>query len=87
MQFPWTVPWLVDAVFSFQGFLRAPKDNNSGSLKVFPCRNAREPIEYKVFSEQTDKGRINLLKGFVSYLLRHLSEISGRTFEMNDYFS
>lgn len=82
-----TLPWFVDTIFSFQGFLRAPKDNNSNSLKVFPHRNAGESIEYKSFSEQSDQGRINLLKGFVSYLLRHLSEVSGRTFEMNDYFS
>lgn len=81
------LPWFIDTIFSFQGFLSAPKDNNSDSLKVFAHRNSQAVIEYKALFEQTEQGRIKLLKGFVSYLLRYLSEISGRNFEMNNYLS
>ena len=81
------LPWFVDVIFSFQGFLRAPKDNNSDSLKVCTYRNTQTLIEYKAFLDQTDQGRINLLKGFVAYLLRYLSEVSGRNFEVNTYLT
>lgn len=81
------LPWLIDTVFSFQGFLRAPKDEGSKSLRVYSCRSSGDEIEYSLFKEKSQSGRIKLLKGFISYLLRYLDEVTGRPFDVNAYFS
>ncbi len=81
------LPWFIDTTFSFQGFLSAPKDDNSLSLKVLTHRDSQALVEYSRLEDGTEQGRIKILKVFVSYLLRYLSQVSGRNFEMNDYFS
>ena len=82
------IPWFVDSVFSFQGILRAPKDTDSESLKPFLCRSSNDKICYREIIEDTnEQGQIKVLKGFVAYLLQYLNEVSGRTFDMNKYFS
>jgi hypothetical protein len=81
------LPWFIDTTFSFQGFLRAPKDKDSESLRVYSSRSSSDQINYKIFQEDNESGRIKLLKGFISYLLRYLDEVTGRSFDMNAYFS
>jgi hypothetical protein len=81
------LPWLIDTTFSFQGFLRAPKEKGSESLRVYSCRSSGDEIDYRVFQEESESGQIKLLKGFISYLLRYLDEVTGRSFDMNAYFS
>jgi hypothetical protein len=43
--------------------------------------------QVELVQEEGEIGRIKLLKGFVAYFLQHLNEVSGRTFDMNTYFS
>lgn len=82
------LPWFVDAVFSFQGVLRAPKDPNGESLKVYSHRYPNDDIKYKEFIEDAnEQGQIKILKGFVAYILQYLNEVTGRIPNMNEYFS
>lgn len=81
------LPWLVDTTYSFQGFLRAPKEKNTDSLRVYPSRLPSDQIDYKAFQEENESGRIKLLKGFISYLIQHLNDVTGRSFDMNAYFA
>ncbi len=81
------LPWFVDIIFSFQGFLRATKNTENDSLQIFAKRTPDDKIDYREIVDVCDEGRVKLLKGFSAYLLQYLNEVSGRTFDMNDYFS
>jgi hypothetical protein len=56
-------------------------------LRVYSSRSSSDQIDYEVFQEENESGRIKLLKGFISYLLRYLDEVTGRSFDMNAYLS
>lgn len=80
------IPWFIDMVYSCGGYLKAPKDNNS--LKVYSYKTTQDKHTYYIYDpERTKLTRVKILQGFIAYLLRYLSEVSGRTFDMNDYFS
>ncbi len=81
------LPWFVDTVFSFQGYLRAPKNTEDDSLWVFSTRSSKDKIEFKEFSEKNEEGQVRLLKVYIAYLLAHLDSVSGRAFDLNAYFS
>jgi len=81
------LPWLVDTTFSFQGFLRVPKEENSDSLRIYSSRSSSDKINYKILQEESDSGRIKLLKTFIAYLIQHLNDVTGRSFDVNAYLS
>lgn len=49
------LPWFVDMVFSFQGFLRAPKNSESESLWVSSYRTLHDQINHKEFLDTSDQ--------------------------------
>ena len=55
--------------------------------KVYSSQSSTDKIDYREFQEESELGQIKLLKGFVSYLLQHLNDVTGRSFDMNTYFS
>lgn len=83
------IPWFMDIVFSCQGYLKAPvSNNNKYKLHVYSYKKQTDSHSYVIYDpKRTGHSREKILQMFVSYLLRYLSEVSGRTFEMNDYFS
>jgi len=79
------IPWFVDIVFSFRGYLCGIKDPDKNCLRISACREKTNVNEHIFFSNYDNREKV--LKSFVAYLIGYLNEVSGRTFNINDYFS
>lgn len=79
------IPWFIDCIFSFDGYLKALKDPSNENLKIFSSRAANDPYDYKTLKEPGNKAKI--LMCFIAYLIQYLNEVSGRTFDINEYFT
>ncbi len=77
------LPWFIDIVCSFQGLFYGPKDKN-GSYCVYPIRSQNEQVPFEEMNDENN--RIIILKHLITYIIKHLTLVSGRTYDPNKYF-
>jgi hypothetical protein len=82
------IPNFIDMIFSFDGYFR----NISGSpdpniMKVVPQRDATYSYQWSVADvKRSQWTQEKILMAFVAYLIIYLNEVSGYSFDVNQYF-
>lgn len=82
------IPNFIDTIFSFNGYFRTISDSpDATNIKVVTSRNAANQYKWSVFDIKRSRWKQEkILLAFIAYLTRYLNDISGYSFDVNEYF-